>query len=373
MRAAKTPLVSILMPVYNQEQYLSESIESILSQSFTDFEFIIINDACTDSSPVIMDKYADLDNRIKIIKNTNNLGLTKSLNIALKEAKGKYLARQDGDDISYSNRLQKQFDFLEENTDVALVGIKYISININTGKRNCRDLPLKSEDMLNWIENAMVPMTMVMGRKDIFLEVGGYNEKIKYAQDYALYHAVSRKYQLANISEPMAEISFHDENITVNKRDEQRGYILYVLENASSEMSFDEFYPECLNRAKKRQAFQDEIIAFFDTKEYSKCFDLFNRYKDKYPIERVPRAYYAVASLLKLIDNPEAAIDIFISLSVLKYADTSIISGSLFHLGEISLKQDDLTKAVSYFEKCLQQNKNHKKAKENIDKIKEKV
>lgn len=361
------------MSVYNQAKYLAQSIDSILKQTFTGFELILVDDASTDNSLEIMQEHAALDNRIKIIINSRNLGLTKSLNVALREAKGKYIARQDGDDISYSNRLQKQYDFLEENDDIALVGIKYISVNLVTGKRNCRDLPKEHIDILNWIESGINPIAnMIMARKDIVLAVGGYNENIRYAQDYALYHAISRKYKLANIVEPLAEIRFHDENITVNKRKEQHGYILYVLEDAFSKISFDEFYPKCIEVFENRQNFQSQLVELFNNKMYGKCVELFQTNKYEYKIERIPRAYYIAASSFELLNDTTAAIEIFENISNLKYADVSLVSGSLFHLGEIYLKQDDSTKAVLYFEKCLQK-KNHKKAKEYIDKIKERV
>ena len=101
------PVISVLMSVYNDETYVSESIESILNQSYNDFEFIILDDGSTDSSPSIINKYADNDDRIVYI-NQANLGLTKSLNRGLKFAQGKLIARQDSDDIFGSVNLSWQ-------------------------------------------------------------------------------------------------------------------------------------------------------------------------------------------------------------------------------------------------------------------------
>lgn len=115
-----TPLVSVLMPVYNAEKYLKESIESILSQSFTDFEFIVIDDASTDQSLAIIQSYQD--ERIRLFKNSIRLGIAGTLNNGIQLAKGKYIARMDGDDISTPERLEKQYLFLEANSEIGLCG-----------------------------------------------------------------------------------------------------------------------------------------------------------------------------------------------------------------------------------------------------------
>ena len=115
------------MSVYNGAKFLGEAIDSILAQTFTEFEFIIIDDASTDDSLKIINSYKDA--RIIVVKNTKNHGLTKSLNIGIAKAKGKYVARMDADDISMPKRLEKQFDFMEEHPEFAFCGSKAISIN----------------------------------------------------------------------------------------------------------------------------------------------------------------------------------------------------------------------------------------------------
>ena len=100
------------MSVYNGAKFLAEAIDSILAQTFTDFEFIIIDDTSSDDSLQVINSYKDA--RIVLLQNTKNIGLTKSLNIGIAKAKGKYIARMDADDISMPKRLEKQFDFMEE-------------------------------------------------------------------------------------------------------------------------------------------------------------------------------------------------------------------------------------------------------------------
>src|SRR3989344_5781814 len=114
--------ISVLMPAYNARKYIGEAIESILNQTFKDFEFIIINDCSTDKTKKIIEEYANKDARIKLINNATNLGLTKSLNIGLKEARGEYVARLDADDVALPERLEKQYEFMEKNKETTLVG-----------------------------------------------------------------------------------------------------------------------------------------------------------------------------------------------------------------------------------------------------------
>ena len=118
-QAIKSPRVTVLMPVYNGEEYLSEAIESILKQTFTDFEFLIINDGSTDKSVSIIESFKDI--RIRLVDNEQNLGLVKSLNKFIGLANGEYIARMDCDDISVADRLEKQIRFLDGTPNVSVV------------------------------------------------------------------------------------------------------------------------------------------------------------------------------------------------------------------------------------------------------------
>lgn len=111
-------MASVIMAAYNAQEYIAEAIESILKQTFTDFEFIIIDDASTDNTSAIIHSYDD--GRIKLIKNTVNLGLTKSLNIGLKHANGKYIIRTDADDVNLIDRFEKQIKYMESNPHIML-------------------------------------------------------------------------------------------------------------------------------------------------------------------------------------------------------------------------------------------------------------
>ena len=123
------PEVSVVMPVYNAEKYLRDAIESILNQSFRNFEFFIIDDASTDKSVEIIKSFSD--NRIFLIQKAVNSGYTDSLNMAIKLAKGKYIARMDADDISLKNRFLMQYQYMESNTSVLVLGTFFNVIGSN--------------------------------------------------------------------------------------------------------------------------------------------------------------------------------------------------------------------------------------------------
>lgn len=121
------PLVSVLLPAYNAEEYISEAIQSILNQTFTDFELIIINDGSTDNTEKEIRKFTD--SRIRYLKNNENIRLIATLNKGIHLAKGKFIARMDADDISLPERLMKQVNFMNKNTDIGLLGTWFRTFN----------------------------------------------------------------------------------------------------------------------------------------------------------------------------------------------------------------------------------------------------
>ena len=174
------------MSVYNGAKFLAEAIDSILAQTFTDFEFIIINDASSDDSLHIINSYKDA--RIVVLQNTKNIGLTKSLNIGIAKAKGKYIARMDADDISMPKRLEKQVDFMEEHLEFAFCGTRAKTINDVGDQVNFFKEPLDSNKILGTLllKNCFFHSSITI-RRDALLTVSGYDEEFIYAQDYRLY------------------------------------------------------------------------------------------------------------------------------------------------------------------------------------------
>jgi glycosyltransferase involved in cell wall biosynthesis len=175
------PIVSVIMPVYNAESYLSKSIESILCQTFGDFEFIIVNDGSNDSTWEVIQSYACKDNRIIAI-NQENIGLTKSLNRCISMSRGEFIARQDADDKSRRDRLEVQLSWM-----------KYDKYDMCCSRTWLVSERKKSPGWSYWIpkgilmlkQNPFIHGTFFM-RKDKLIKVGCYNQKYYYAQDYDL-------------------------------------------------------------------------------------------------------------------------------------------------------------------------------------------
>lgn len=197
-----SPLISVILPVYNAEKYLKESMDSILSQTISDFEFIIINDGSKDKSADIIKSYSDA--RIVYIEQ-QNMGLANTLNKALGIAKGKYIARQDNDDVSHKDRFKKQIEFLEKNPTIALVGTwaRIIDEQGNdTGRSHkhvCNSDYLKLELVF---DNPFVHSS-IMAKKDCLLKVGGYNPSNEIFEDHNLWSRVSYQFDVANLPEEL--------------------------------------------------------------------------------------------------------------------------------------------------------------------------
>lgn len=207
------PEISVLMSVYNGEKYLKEAIKSVLTQTFEDFEFLIINDGSTDKSEDIIESFKD--SRIRLINNEKNEGLIFSLNKGLKIAMGKYIARLDCDDISLPQRLEKQYRFLEKNSEISLLGSWAELINENGSKIGTRkELPLDYYSIkFHLFYGNPLMHSSIFFRKEIIGKLEGYDEKYKYAEDYELYTRLVKKYKIINLPEVLIKFRIHNKSI----------------------------------------------------------------------------------------------------------------------------------------------------------------
>lgn len=178
------PKISVIMSVYNGHKYINESIESILTQNFKEFEFLIMDDASNDNSYYILERYAKTDKRIKLFRNKKNSGLTKSLNFLIKQARGLVIARMDSDDISLQGRLLKEYEFLKENRNTFLVGTRIYHIDSKGKILSNPVLPINSFEI-----SEMLPIINCIYHPTIMFRNKGYKyrEKFLYAQDYDFY------------------------------------------------------------------------------------------------------------------------------------------------------------------------------------------
>lgn len=196
--------VSVLMPAYNAEKYIAEAIESILNQTFKDFELIIINDCSTDETWNLIQKYSKLDNRIKSFQNTSNLKLSKTLNRGIDLANGKYIARMDADDVSMPERLQKQFDYMEQHPDVGIIGSTMEIMNADgkiIGKR--RYGLIDAQIRRNMYRYSPFCHPAIMIRKSILELAGKYDERWNPAEDYELYFRIGKYSKFANLEDSL--------------------------------------------------------------------------------------------------------------------------------------------------------------------------
>jgi glycosyltransferase involved in cell wall biosynthesis len=204
------PRVTVLMPVFNGEKYLGQAIESILGQTFGDFEFLIVDDGSTDRSLEICRSYADP--RIRLERNGANLGLITTLNRGIERAGGEFIARMDGDDISFPERLERQVRFLDENPGVGLCGTWYEKAfpdRTETVKPPAGDREIR---FYLGFENVILHPS-VMLRKSL-LETHGlrYDEACRYAEDYEFWCRCARHTKLAIIPEALVRYRCHPDN-----------------------------------------------------------------------------------------------------------------------------------------------------------------
>lgn len=212
------PKVSVLMSVFNGDRYLQQAIDSILNQSYTDFEFVIVDDGSSQATKELL--AAQKDPRINLIINRSNIGLTKSLNIGLAECRGKYVARMDCDDVSCTDRLLKQVDYLDANENIAIVGsqVQYIDLNGNVKQGRYWNRLLKPDE-LRWqcmFESPFVHSTVLMRTEVIRNILGGYDENIETSQDHELWSRVVSRFDCANIDEQLLQFRTHPDSVSSN-------------------------------------------------------------------------------------------------------------------------------------------------------------
>jgi glycosyltransferase involved in cell wall biosynthesis len=215
------PETTVLMSVYNSEEFLKEAIDSILNQTYRDFEFLIINDGSNDSSEDILLSYGDC--RIRLISNERNIGLAKSLNKGLKLAKGKYIARIDSDDIALPERLKKQVSFLNAHPEVGIVGTACILIDNHNRVLGINRFPI-NDLQIRWVSlltNPFAHPTVVIRRDSLIKNGLSYLESFHASQDYDLWVRLLKFTRGANLNEPLIRYRVHDNNITNRFRETQ--------------------------------------------------------------------------------------------------------------------------------------------------------
>ena len=214
------PRVSVVMPVYNGEKYLVEAIESILVQTFRDFEFIIVDDASQDSTRAILHEYAGSDERIRIVENQQNLGISASLNKGLAVSRGEYIARMDADDISLDERLAVQVDFMDKNPEIGVCGTW---VECFGSWSEVMKFPVSHEEILARLlfENALAHPSVIIRSKKFWENSLSYNETVKYGQDYELWSRAVQQVRMANLDRILLRYRIHSQKVSSRFGQEQ--------------------------------------------------------------------------------------------------------------------------------------------------------
>jgi len=223
------PKISLIMSVYNGEDYLAEAIESVINQTFTDWELIVINDCSNDSTSKILSRYESLDTRVKVHTNEVNLRLPSSLNKALSLAKGKYIARMDADDICLPERLQKQYDYMENNPDVSLSSCRFMTLKngvISSGGCGGKG-DFDSIKALLLVTNPILHPGII-AKAEVIKELG-YDKNFTCTEDMELWTRFVLSGQKVEIlSDYLMIYRLHDKQITETTLEKQKGEVLAV-------------------------------------------------------------------------------------------------------------------------------------------------
>ncbi len=209
--------VTVLMPAYNAQDYIREAIDSVLSQTFTDFEFIIINDGSTDNTENIIKSYTD--KRIQLYTQAN-AGVIGALNKGLDLANGKYVARFDADDVCYPQRLEVQYKFMEEHPEYVLVGSAADFIDMEGNFLFEWQPPAYEHEALQQVIYEVSPFDhpTIMYRTDVAKELGGYPSGAIHFEDHVYWTLFFKKGKLCNLREPLIKHRYNPQSVTVDEK-----------------------------------------------------------------------------------------------------------------------------------------------------------
>lgn len=231
------------MPVHNGLPFLSASIESILRQSFADFELIILDDGSTDGSAEVMSEWARKDARIQLLANSQKSGLSRSSNLLVSSAQSSLVARMDADDIAHPDRLRRQWELIEDNSEIVLTGTLSNGIDSN-GK------PVRPRDRWQLLHKSPFPPFphgSVMFRRSVFEEVGGYNEQSVGWEEHELFLRMAQKGQIVVVPDVLYSYRYHVDSATLEFSPREAGQIAELRRRCIAELRAGRDYQLLLN------------------------------------------------------------------------------------------------------------------------------
>lgn len=231
------PRVTVLMPVYNGEEHLREALDSILGQTFSDFEFLIINDGSTDGSADVVNSYTD--SRIRLVENDKNLGLVATLNRGLMLARGEYIARMDCDDISMPERLERQVSFMDTHPKIGICGtwiktfgkVHSITIRFPTDPERIR--------CATFFNSCIGHPSIIMRKTALEMYDLCYNPAFCHAEDYALWVEALNHFDLANLGEVQLHYRLHPAQVSTRYDEAQAKAVCRIRQNLLSDLGVE--------------------------------------------------------------------------------------------------------------------------------------
>jgi len=293
----KNPLITVLMSVYNGEKFLKEAIESILNQSFMDFEFLIINDGSIDASKEIILSYDDP--RITFIDNYKNIGIPRSVNKGISLAKGKYIARMDADDISLPERLERQVAFMEDNEDIAMCGGWAYIINFDGSILQEAKMETDTDKIIfNLFFGNQFFHGSTVSRTDILSHLK-YDINATIAQDYDLWFRMAAcQYKLVNIPAFIYKYRAHSASISIHNHEEE-GYeeqekqVTYIVKKAIKLIMNMDIDHRSIHSLRKLYLITDERMSVYEyIRNYFLIKKLYNGLIKKTNVSELSKAKY---------------------------------------------------------------------------------
>lgn len=233
------PKISVLMPAYNAEQYIAEAIDSIIDQTFSDFEFIIVDDGSTDRTWEIVQEYANKDDRIVPLRNEKNMNICHALNRGIDAARGKYIARMDADDWSYPDRLEKQYKYMEAHPDIVISGGTMEVCDENLNVLNERRYNLTDEAIRKKLfRYSPFCHATTIYKSDAAKKVHGYNAQLYDAEDYDFYFRLGQSGKFANLTDTLYKMRVNNLGVSLSRLSRQERIALYIRYKAVMEYGY---------------------------------------------------------------------------------------------------------------------------------------
>ncbi|MGE0567488.1 MAG: glycosyltransferase [Bacteroidia bacterium] len=255
------PDISAIMIVYNGEKHISEAIQSVLNQTFTNFELIIVNDGSTDSTKEIIEKYKNEDNRIRLLNNEMNKGLSYSRNLAVMQANSDIIAVTDSDDINEWDRFEIQYNYLINNPFVDVLGCSVSVINETNEKIDNWDYPVSNDEIKLKLKNScIVANPTVLFKKKVFTEINGYDKALTICEDWDFFVRASEKFNFFNLPDYKVKYRVHPKNISKNKLEHTITYSCYrsgYIDRSEAGLSISELivkHPELRDKISEKIA-----------------------------------------------------------------------------------------------------------------------